>query len=104
MSDLPGYQLDPIPDLSSFGYTLDATGIWCRVYINHREPPDYHRNTPHKTRRKLTDDQIEEARLCMQSGLSMTRLAKQFGVSPATMRSYLGMRSDRKQSSFWTNT
>ena len=87
------------PDLSDIGYTLDETGIWCRVYINHREPPDYHRNTPHKTRRKLTDDQIEEARrLSTQFGLSLTRVAAQFGVSAATMRVYLGMKSDRNTS------
>jgi hypothetical protein len=80
--------------LLSRGYVLDpVTNVWCRTYTNHREPPDYHRNTPHKLRRKLTDDQIEEARrLRAQRGLSMTRLAEQFGVSAATMRTYLGLR------------
>ena len=90
------------PDLSSLGYSLDETGIWCRTYTKHRTPPAAREK--YAPRRKLTDVRIEEARLCMQAGLSISRVAQQFGVSPATMRGYLGVKSDRKKSSFWTNT
>ena len=78
-------------DLLSLGYTLDsATGIWCRTYTDHRKPSDYRRYTPHKTCRKLTDDQTAElVRLRRDCNTPLRRLAEQFGITEPTVKVYL---------------